>query len=300
MSADANTSGCDWFSPDRFRPLRCVNCGQRRDTHIENTASEPRQDGYVEAFYEIVCTLGIEGPQPISPKQVHEEQVMPRLRALVSIEAASLAAEPVAWVIPGDDNESPSGFIDAMCRKEGEFTRPLYTAAPPAPDAEGLVAKLRRLVGNTAFNNGPWIDDARSLMGRAADTITALTERLAAAEAGQRAMLMQISELSTALGVAEGKLHVSELAGVVEGWQARAEAAEAEITALRKRCERMDKALEPFAKTMANLIPADPDARIGLAMPPRNGGTLTELSKLTFRHFEAARAALATKRSDDV
>jgi hypothetical protein len=57
--------------------------------------------------------------------------------------------------------------------------------------------------------------------------VNTLTAQLAAAEEGQRAMLKQISELTTAVGVAEGKLYVSELAGIVEGWKERAEVAEA-------------------------------------------------------------------------
>lgn len=47
---------------------------------------------------------------------------------------AALAAQnevgPVAWVIPGDDNEDCNGFIDAMAYEDGEFTRPLYAAQP--------------------------------------------------------------------------------------------------------------------------------------------------------------------------
>ncbi|MDE2020590.1 MAG: hypothetical protein KGJ13_09670, partial [Patescibacteria group bacterium] len=50
------------------------------------------------------------------------------------------AAEPVAWVIPGDDTAKVNGFIDAMCYQHGEFTRPLY-AAPPAPAQDERDAK---------------------------------------------------------------------------------------------------------------------------------------------------------------
>jgi len=44
--------------------------------------------------------------------------------------------EPVAWVIPGDDNARDNGFLDAMAWQEGEFSKPLY-AAPPAPAQPG-------------------------------------------------------------------------------------------------------------------------------------------------------------------
>ena len=41
--------------------------------------------------------------------------------------------EPVAWVLPGDDNARADGFLDAMAWKGGEFTKPLY--ASPRPEA---------------------------------------------------------------------------------------------------------------------------------------------------------------------
>ena len=50
------------------------------------------------------------------------------LDALVDVPAVE--SEPVAWVIPGDDNANSFGFIDAMAWEVGEFTRPLY-AHPP-------------------------------------------------------------------------------------------------------------------------------------------------------------------------
>lgn len=57
------------------------------------------------------------------------------------------AGEPVAWILPGDDNESANGFIDARVNSEGEFTRPLYTA-PPTHTA--LQARVRELEAKLA------------------------------------------------------------------------------------------------------------------------------------------------------
>lgn len=49
---------------------------------------------------------------------------------------ASLAgAKPAAWVMPGDDNASEHGYIDAMAWQEGEFTRPLYATVALATQA---------------------------------------------------------------------------------------------------------------------------------------------------------------------
>ena len=39
---------------------------------------------------------------------------------------APSVAEPVAWVIPGDDNARQDGWLDAKCFKDGEFSLPLY------------------------------------------------------------------------------------------------------------------------------------------------------------------------------
>jgi hypothetical protein len=36
------------------------------------------------------------------------------------------ADQPVAWIIPGDDNARADGSIDARISEEGEFTKPLY------------------------------------------------------------------------------------------------------------------------------------------------------------------------------
>jgi hypothetical protein len=41
-------------------------------------------NGYIDAFIQIAKELGIDAPQPISPKRVFEEQLLPRLRALIA------------------------------------------------------------------------------------------------------------------------------------------------------------------------------------------------------------------------
>lgn len=48
--------------------------------------------------------------------------------------SGGVAAEPVAWVIPGDDNANLDGSIDARAFREGEFTRPLYEHPPVAAE----------------------------------------------------------------------------------------------------------------------------------------------------------------------
>ena len=66
----------------------------------------------------------------------------------------------------------------------------------------------------------------------AASTLTAQAAALVAAEKERDAAILAASEHARARGEAEGALHVSELAGVVDGWKARAEAAEKRIAEL--------------------------------------------------------------------
>lgn len=53
------------------------------------------------------------------------------------------------------------------------------------------------------------------------------------AEDARDKAIHQLSEISRALGEAEGKLAASEMAGIVEGWKARALTAEAEAEKLK-------------------------------------------------------------------
>ncbi|WP_019997302.1 hypothetical protein [Aureimonas ureilytica] len=67
-----------------------------------------------------------------------------KLAALASDPApAGEAVEPVAWVIPGDDNANADGWIDCRADRWGEFTRPLY--AHPDPEAARLREDLERV-----------------------------------------------------------------------------------------------------------------------------------------------------------
>lgn len=62
---------------------------------------------------------------------------------MVPVEAPA-HAEPVAWVIPGDDNAKCNGFLDAMAHEEGEFSQPLYAHPPTdAAEIERLTTRLK-------------------------------------------------------------------------------------------------------------------------------------------------------------
>jgi hypothetical protein len=56
----------------------------RADVHRATAMRETREVAdYVDAFYQVAALVGIDTAQPISPKQVFESQVLPRLRELV-------------------------------------------------------------------------------------------------------------------------------------------------------------------------------------------------------------------------
>ena len=60
-----------------------------------------------------------------------EEMATALVERIRRLEAARSTAEPVAWVIPGDDNARHDGALSAMAWQEGEFSCPLYAGAPP-------------------------------------------------------------------------------------------------------------------------------------------------------------------------
>jgi len=75
------------------------------------------------------------------------ERMIAHLRA-AKVEARS-TAEPVAWVIPGDDNARHDGALSAMAWQEGEFSCPLYAGAPPTtPTGEPVARKGHSVVLN--------------------------------------------------------------------------------------------------------------------------------------------------------
>ena len=61
---------------------------------------------------------------------------------LCDMALAAAEAEPVAWVIPGQDTARDDGFLNARMDRDGEFTRPLY-AHPPATGSDNYVGYCR-------------------------------------------------------------------------------------------------------------------------------------------------------------
>jgi hypothetical protein len=66
----------------------------------------------------------------------------------VAAAAQPPCAQPLAWVIPGDDTADANGFIAARVSCEGEFTKPLYGHPPTAriSDLESLLREALPLV----------------------------------------------------------------------------------------------------------------------------------------------------------
>ena len=106
-----------------------------------------------------------------------------------------------------------------------------------SPEAVG------RMAARLCTSQQPSIGQRRSI----AAVLSALSaERDALSSALEKAVLA-CGEQARARGEAEGKLAASEMAGVVDGWKARAEAAEAERDALRAQVERAETALKWYS-----------------------------------------------------
>jgi hypothetical protein len=87
------------------------------------TPATPQDDGYKEAWYEIAYLLGI-GAQNASPKDVHANQVMPRLRALRELEAATPQDSVPAWAM-----ELVAEWRSEILRPTGIMDRTLKSCA---------------------------------------------------------------------------------------------------------------------------------------------------------------------------
>lgn len=84
----------------------------------------------------------------------------------------------------------------------------------------------------------------RILAGRIVAAIQSLAKERDELQAALEKSVAQISDLAAKLGRAEGKLEASELPGIIDGWKARAEKAEAEVERLREALGKAARALE--------------------------------------------------------
>lgn len=122
-------------------------------------------------------------------------------------------AEPRVYV----DSGGPNGDKTVAVEVTGDTVTKITELDPPP--AADLVAEARELADSARQPHceSPTI---AAFADKVANRITAL-------EADRNAAVTALGEASRGRGEAEGKLLASELAGVVEGWQARAQAAEA-------------------------------------------------------------------------
>lgn len=97
------------------------------------------------------------------------------------------------------------------------------TQQQPDGEGAGLVERLRANADPRCHQHVP------SLSEEAATHIEALTRRLAQAEADRDAALRECTRLATEAGEAQGRLEMSEAAGIVDGW--------------REKCEGLERAL---------------------------------------------------------
>lgn len=100
--------------------------------------------------------------------------------------ANTAGLEVIAWVIPGDPECGVKGWIDARAWQEGEFSKPLVTAASAEARIDQLLAR---------------IETARIARAEHNRQFEAMKDRAQAAEA-------RADRLAKALGEAHGYLEV--------------------------------------------------------------------------------------------
>lgn len=107
----------------------------------------------------------------------------------------------------------------------------------PMADIDKLAAELRAGLAN---NGNPFPDDAWCSVARAGQ-LRAIFDDRDRLQSENLTLVNALSEQSRLRGEAEGRLAMSEMAGVVKGWQEKAKR-------LAKRVQELEAALEPFAK----------------------------------------------------
>lgn len=115
-----------------------------------------------------------------------------------------------------------------------------------------------------------------------------LRDEIARLTAALERAVSQVSDLSTKLGKAEGKLLASETYGVVEGWKSRAEKAEAERDAIAAAA--FEAAASEQAKAQGNI---DEMARDGLG--PKSALDIWTGRLVAAQEIKSAIRALATE-----
>jgi Lar family restriction alleviation protein len=83
-----NTLADDQAAATKESHAEAIKEWNTRAAELSAQDASPKDAPFQDAWYEIAYLLGI-GAQNASPKEVHDNQVMPRLRALREMEAAS-------------------------------------------------------------------------------------------------------------------------------------------------------------------------------------------------------------------
>ncbi len=151
---------------------------------------------------------------------------------MVPVEAPA-HVEPVAWVIPGDDNAKCNGFLDAMAHEEEEFSQPLYAHPPTdAAEIERLTTRLKEEMALYAETDGK---------RRAAE------DRAEKAEAERDAALAQVAALREVVKFHE-RLTVDPSTLSRRDAQMRAEGRKEGLRLAAKICTRGDDRAAILAK----------------------------------------------------
>jgi hypothetical protein len=125
------------------------------------------------------------------------------------------------------------------------------------PDHADLIARLQARKGFGHFpGDSTWfqLDQPDKDCADAAQALIQAGERIAEQRATITESVKQIIQLAREAGEAKGRPEMSELAGIVEGWRARAQTAEARVAEQFEakavagvRVKALEDALKPFA-----------------------------------------------------
>lgn len=153
------------------------------------------------------------------------------------------------------------------------------------------------LLAMSAWDQAPFtaqeLADQCGCLEKATSHIEALTRRLAQTEAERDAALREFTRLATEAGEAQGRLEMSEAAGIVDGWREKCEGMERALAEADRKLRTAGSALEPFAYEAENYDGYD--GAPNYADAP-NASSLNEVNDLLVGQLREAREALAELR----
>lgn len=106
-------------------------------------------------------------------------------------------------------------------------------------DDKALVERLREEAADWDEPKHPDEVDVRGMLHNAADRIEALTAEVERLNRALQEVVISAAEWASKAGAAEGKLKISETAGILDGWKRENQELRSEIARLREVGDRL-------------------------------------------------------------